>query len=504
MYLYELNGFFYIKDCDIYPNWLTYADKTYFMLNNTTREKFIQDVLPLIKNGTCGYDQKALDKIKNFNQAPKTTWTTPIPKIVEPDPINKPLKEHQIEAVKRMLTYPRYGFFLGTGSGKTLIGISLLMTLKTDSALIVTPQKVIGQYQEELNKYIPGNKYIVTNYEQLNKIPTQKFEVIILDESHKVKNVSSGLNEQVKRLTEAADRVYLFTGTPQDKSKHEIFAQLYLLYTHFMPGKTRFINRYFNLDDYYKPKSEKPEFKEELEEMLHSISWGKKTEEVITNLPPEVDHIIECKHPQDLYDELKNDRLLEFPNGSVVVADDKAKLRLKLREICSGHVRVLDPKTKRTGTKPLPQNKLPDIAKVLPTLQQGIIYADFTFDLTILKQLCDSMNYTNGVINGKTKKKESDELIKRFKNGSIKFLIIQCKSGGAGLDLYCTNNVLFYTLPESYLTYTQCLGRIRRQGQTKECNYYYFLCKDSIEEDMLFKSLKRKKNFTNKVFKIYK
>ena len=63
MYLYELNGFFYIKDCDIYPNWLTYADKTYFMLNNTTRKKFIQDVLPLIKNGTCGYDQKALDKI---------------------------------------------------------------------------------------------------------------------------------------------------------------------------------------------------------------------------------------------------------------------------------------------------------------------------------------------------------------------------------------------------------------------------------------------------------
>ena len=502
MKLYELNGFYYIKDCDTYYDWLSDQDNIpYFHLNNTTRQKFIQDILPLIKSGKCEYDQRALDKIRYFVQAPTRNLPEQVV-LIEPDPMNKPLMPHQIEAVNRMIKYPKYAFFLGTGTGKTLIAISFLMTMNLTKALIITPKKVIDQYKKELDKYIPNNQCVVTNYEQVTNYTNENFDVLILDESHKAKNYTSSISANIKKISRKTPNVYLFTGTPQDKQRHEIFSQLYLLYDHFMPGKTRFWNRYFNLNDYYKPKSEKSNFSHELTEMIESISWGKETDDVIDlSKCPENDIIIECPKPDPLYYQLTEDKVLEFSDGSAVVADSKAKLKIKQREMCCGFVRV--ERDGQKGTKRIFNPKENPVIRFLPTIDHAIIYTEFKRDIQNLSKICDDLKLSYAIVDGSTSKKKADCFIEWFKNGTIRFLIMQSKSGNAGLDLTCTNNVIFYTLPESYIVFKQCKGRIRRPGQTKVCNYYYFICEDSVEYNMI-KSLKRKKCFSNRVFKIYK
>ena len=502
MKLYELNGFYYIKDCDTYYDWLSDQDNIpYFHLNNTTRQKFIQDILPLIKSGKCEYDKKALDKIRYFVQAPTRNLPEQLA-LIEPDPMNKPLMPHQIEAVNRMIKYPKYAFFLGTGTGKTLIAISFLMTMHLTKALIITPKKVIDQYKKELDKYIPNNQCVVTNYEQVTNYTNENFDVLILDESHKAKNYTSSISANIKQISRKTPNVYLFTGTPQDKQRHEIFSQLYLLYDHFMPGKTRFWNRYFNLNDYYKPKSEKSNFSHELTEMIESISWGKETDDVIDlSKCPENDIIIECPKPDPLYYQLTEDKVLEFSDGSAVVADSKAKLKIKQREMCCGFVRV--ERDGKKGTKRIFNPKENPVIRFLPTIDHAIIYTEFKRDIQNLSKICDGLKLSYAIVDGSTSKKKADCFIEWFKNGTIRFLIMQSKSGNAGLDLTCTNNVVFYTLPESYIVFKQCKGRIRRPGQNKVCNYYYFICEDSVEYDMI-KSLKRKKCFSNRVFKIYK
>ena len=502
MRVYELNGFYYIKDCDAYYDWLSDQDNVpYFHLNNVTRQKFIQDILPLIKSGQCTCDKKVLDKIRYFDQAPKRNLPEPLV-LIEPDPINKPLMPHQIESVTRMVTYPKYGFFLGTGTGKTLIAISFLMTMEIKKALIVTPKKVIDQYKTELDKYIPDNKCVVINYEQVINYVDQDFDALILDESHRAKNYSSQISANIKQISQKTPNVYLFTGTPQDKQRHEIMAQLYLLYDHFMPGKTRFINRYFNLDDYYKPKSEKRDFSKELTNMIESISWGKETDDVVDlSACPENEIIIQCPRPDPLYYQLGEDKVLEFPDGSVVVADGKALLKIKQREMCCGFVRV--ERGTQKGTKRIFNPKDQQARKFLPTIDKAIIYTEFKRDMQNLSKICDDLKLNYAIVDGSTSKKNADSYIKGFKDGTIRFLIMQSKSGNAGLDFTCTNNVIFYALPESYIVFKQCKGRIRRPGQTKVCNYYYFICEDSLEKDMI-QSLKRKKSFTTRVFKIYK
>ena len=68
--------------------------------------------------------------------------------------------------------------------------------------------------------------------------------------------------------------------------------------------------------------------------MIESISWGKETDDVIDlSKCPENDIIIECPKPDPLYYQLTEDKVLEFSDGSAVVADSKAKLKIKQREI---------------------------------------------------------------------------------------------------------------------------------------------------------------------------
>ena len=141
------------------------------------------------------------------------------------------------------------------------------------------------------------------------------------------------------------------------------------------------------------------------------------------------------------------------------------------------------------------------LKELLSTLPNAIIYTEFKSDVKNVKLVCDELNRSYVVVDGSVKK--SDKLIERFKDNKVDFLIMQNKSGNAGLDLTCTNNVVFYTLPEGYIVYHQCKGRIRRPGQTKECNYYHLMCEDTVEYDIM-KSLKKKKSYTTKVFNLYK
>ena len=503
MEVYELNGFFYLKNFEQEFPWVTndYPDgKPYFLLNKYTRACFIKDILPLIRTGECNINHSTLYSIKNFHQ---NFPGLPQGELCEPPGIT--LHPHQIEAVNRMLTHKRYGFFLGPGTGKTLIVISYLLSTVIKDALIVTPQKVIGQYRKELDKYIPENNFIVTNYEQLHKFTSIPFEVLILDESHKAKNYTSKINENCRLIASNCDKVYLFTGTPQDKSRHEILPQLAILDIRVMPGKTRTYARYFREDDYYQPSCEIKERSEELTQLIAEYTWGKKTEDVVT-LTEDIDHKIICDHPGNPYNVLSTKRIIRGEDYLACVADNKGVLKIKLREMCNGHFTLENPEGTYKVTKfakmNLPTSKLNKLIELLKQIPKGIIYYEFTNDLWFIEKAMKELNINYRIINGSVTAKGSGKLAQEFKENKFDYLVMQSRSGNAGLDFTNVNNIIFYSLPESYIVYKQCRCRIQRIGQSKECNYWHLVCKDTIEEQ-IFNSLKKKKSFSNRVFKIY-
>jgi len=504
--IYFKNGYMNVDKCEHSESldWLTpERDHFYFHLNEYTRQLFIRDILPVRELYYISRETLLMLRDIDLSHKRDNEW-----EIVHPH--NVVLKSYQIEAVKKMLSHDRHCIFLGPGTGKTFIAISYILSKKPDKVIIYMPQSVIGQYTKQCLKKLPQD-YVITNdvevfkiydkailisnYEQLHNHMTlvggARIDAMILDESHMAKNYMSNINQQLRKLAVNCDDIYLFTGTPQDKIKSEIFFQLAILDTRFVPTKSKFLNRYFQLDDYFQPIKElRPK---ELEYMLNRIAYGAETEYLLS-LPPKNEIVIECARPEPYYSTLEKDRILELENGSTIICDTPSALVTKLRQICNGGIIT------ENGTFRFDTDKEVQLYKLLFGLNTAVIYTQFDSDIEIVSKVCEDHGRSYAVVSGKIKRKEKDANIEAFKKGEVDFLVMQARSGNAGLDLMNTNNIVFYSLPTSYIVFEQCLYRIRRIGQKKTCNYYFLVCKGSVEKKIL-KSLQKKKNFTARIYK---
>ena len=68
-----------------------------------------------------------------------------------------------------------------------------------------------------------------------------------------------------------------------------------------------------------------------------------------------------------------------------------------------------------------------------------------------------------------------------FQEGDLQTLIIQPKSGGAGIDLTAANKCIIFTQDYSYINYKQSIDRLHRPGQVNHVNYYIPIFERSIE-----------------------
>lgn len=531
-YIYEKGGYIFIKtpDKDSLPDWITkdYPGDAYFLLNSTTRIHFAKYFLPLLRDKVYTISKPLFDDIKNFKQNPSH----------EPDAGVLPefngikLKPHQIKAIELMMRHDRYGFFHGTGSGKTITALFYLNYVgKHKHIVIVTPKKVIKQYQKETIKHLPGytitefdntKPYTVTiiNFESLHKLKYKWIDCMIVDESHHAKNFMSDINKHLRNIAQSCSNIYLFTGTPIDKLRYEIFPQLSILDSRVYPSKTRFNYRYFEIDDYHQPKKEKKIFKEELDKMILEYTDGVKTEEVV-ELPPI--HFIEisCDKPVDYHDEIAKKRFLEI-DGITFEANTPAELRIKQQEICSGFLlngeELIGDKIKLRDkllyTKIIKQNALRQLLNAGHSvtledgtvfnarMNRGIIFTCFDLEIMLVSEVLKEQGKKFSIINGETSNNDVDKAKTELFEGKIDYIIANAKCANAGLDLYCINYVLFYSSPDSYITYHQCYSRMHRMGQVNTCYVLHFICKDSVETKK-YKALRNKKSFTNKLYKLY-
>lgn len=476
-------------------SWLTEYDSTryYFHVNHYTSALFRKDFLNIVQQFEVS--KETLQYISKINLHHKRDNTL---KIVQPKNIT--LKDFQVKAVQHMLDHDRAGIFFGPGTGKTLIAISYMLTTKPNKVIIYTPKRVIDQYQDEIKKYtsyriakdiedFKDNSVLIINYDIAHKILVEA-DLLILDESHRAKDFTTRTNQSLRKLSKMVKEIYLFTGTPLDRNRSEILYQLAILDEKFVPGKSNFLRRYFELDDYYTPKKEiRPK---ELDYLIGDIVIAAQTDSVV-NLPDEVDHVIKVNITNDIYQKIATDKVYELSHNNYIVADSPGKLLNKLRQVANGH--ILDEDHQRHIVHRDKLNTLYGILKDIPT---AIIYTQFDGDITYAEVAVNKLERSYVVVNGKTK--ESGPLIEWFKQGKVNYLIIQSNSGNAGLDLSNTNHIIFFGLPLSNIVFEQCKARIRRIGQTKTCHYYYLISAATVEVD-IYRKLKNKKSFTVNTFK---
>jgi len=417
------------------------------------------------------------------------------------------LRDYQVTAVDYMLKNKRFCLFMGQGTGKTIMALTYFNTVAENedggTHIVLTPKAVLKQYIIEAEKYLDDrfviitdakkletsmtdkHHLLITNYEQLINCRASRIDTLIADESQKLKSFTSDLNKAVEKLMPIIDNMYFFTGTPKDDLKDELFAQLRLMVPYIVPNKTLFNNRYFELDDFYKPEYELPTRIKELVEIIVKMTYGDDTETLL-DLPPMKNYMIECRFKdKTLYKEMTKENFIEI-DGEAIIANNSGAKRIKQRQLCNGF--IMDEYRNVYRTENPKATKLLALIEYLP---HGIIFTQFDEDIKIVSELLTSIGKTYNTVSGKTSK--PGDIVEDFKAGKFEFLVIQTVSGNAGLDLSNTNHVIFYALPESAVIFNQARYRIRRIGQLKTCNYYYLVVKGTIEKSKMIPNLKIKR-----------
>jgi len=151
------------------------------------------------------------------------------------------------------------GFFLSdvVGLGKTvttaMIVKKILFDLKGE-VLVIAPPSIQKEWRETFEKFEVGTlrHYDIKSLGKLESIrDTQKYELIIIDESHKFKNYATNRYAELERICKERikykKRVILISATPLNNKPMDIANQLYL----FQDKRDSTIDSFPNLESFF-------------------------------------------------------------------------------------------------------------------------------------------------------------------------------------------------------------------------------------------------------------
>jgi superfamily II DNA/RNA helicase len=168
---------------------------------------------------------------------------------------------YQIDAVNEGLAKIKKhnGFFLSdvVGLGKTITSAMIVkrLCLKTKGEiLIIAPPSIKQEWEETFNKFKIGSSraFVFVSFASLDKIKdTTKYEIIIIDESHKFKNFSTSRYKELeiicKEQIKYKKKIILISATPLNNKPQDIANQLYL----FQDKRDSSIDSYPNLEIFF-------------------------------------------------------------------------------------------------------------------------------------------------------------------------------------------------------------------------------------------------------------
>lgn len=443
---------------------------------------------------------------------------------VSPDLPNH-LMRHQKFGIAIADRYPKYGLFFETGTGKTVTAIEIIARKKVKT-LVVMPLSIIESvWIKDIKRFKPDmtfcNLYPLskqTRVEQLNleydvflinydgfrvsydDIRTAGFRMLVVDESSKMKNPRSRISVLLNSFAKKMDYVYLLSGTPAPNSPLEYYMQIDALSPGLL-GRNfwAYREKYF-----YQPYINKPwkwviirEKKQELLNLIKSVSVSVRKEDIV-DLPERVfeKRVVEMTPLQvDAYNNYLQMLFNAVKDGTDRTKGELFKSIMKLREITSGfYYEDSEEGDRDNGNRViirLSDTKFRELDSVLEEIgdQQVIIWANFKFEIEEIENRLLRSDRTVTTLYSGTRDRE--RAINDFKMGMVQYLVAHPQTAGHGLTFTNCSYALYFSLNYSLELWQQSLDRIYRYGQKNKCTYIILTARDSIDEIIYNKLLKK-------------
>ena len=405
------------------------------------------------------------------------------------------------------------------GTGKSMMTIAITGTLEADKGvkkmLVVCPKSIVGVWEDEFRKfadyryaltvldgtmekkrsafnYMQGAalQIIVVNYESCWRLETEitkwKPDLIVCDESSKIKTPSASQSKALHRLGRQSKYNIILTGTPITGSPLDIFSQYkFLDDSIFGTSFYLFRNRYAILGGYQNRMIVGYRHLDELVEKVHSIAFRIKIEDAV-DLPPFIDETraitLEPK-AQSLYRMLEQDCYAELANGKVTARNVLTQL-LRLAQCTGGFIRD-DIKGEAQQVSGAKLDALEDIIDTcLDEEKKVVVFARFVPEIEAIAAMLKKKKVGYAQIYGATTDR-ADQVKKFQEDPEVKVFIGQLQTTGMGLTLTAANVAVFYSLDFSYANYEQSRARIHRIGQKQKCLYIHLVGKGTVDEKIL-------------------
>jgi SNF2 family DNA or RNA helicase len=407
------------------------------------------------------------------------------------------------------------------GLGKTIEVISALKEIKAKKVLIVAPASLKYNWGKEINKFSDFS-YVTTDYKQMkyrkeeltkdveiyivnyemvrkDKYPelfNTKYDVIVADEAHKLKNPST---KAVKGFMELnSEYLWLLTGTAITNTMEDLWGLLHILDEKMFTNKFNFIEQFCITT--FNPFGRAPlivgnKNTEELQSIL-SLYMFRREKENTLSLPDKIYQDIYVKlegKQKKIYDDLEKQSWTEFSNGELYKIDNAISLLLRLRQT------TLNPSIIGGKDESVKTSTLLDILE--DTNKQVIIFSWFKGYIDILYNKLKDKGYSISKMTGDTPHKDRRKAVDNFVNGKNQLFLATIESAGVGLNLQNASTVIFMDKPYSPHLVKQAEDRVYRNGQKNKVHIISIIAENTVDED-IERILKRKQDNISEVIAV--
>ena len=425
-----------------------------------------------------------------------------------------------------------FGLLFEMGCGKTLTAIAVAgagyQIGKIKRVLIVAPTSVVAVWPKEFQDYAafpytiktllgdkksrikalddlqrfpyPHLKVAVINYEStwrdgiFEALQNFNADLIICDESQRIKTHDSEQSKAMHRLGEKAPYKMILSGTPVQNEAVDIWSQYrFLDPTIFGTNFYIFRNRYAVMGGFNRKQIVAYRDLDQLIQKEHSIAYRVTKDEAL-DLPEQTfeNRIIPLNAKErNTYDRLLRDSYAELADGGTITATTVLTKLLRLQQFTGGFL-VEDDASKPQLVSTGKLDALADILQdyVIEGRKKLVIFARFLPEVHEIERLTEKLlskvKKRAVAIYGEIKKEDRGTIVQQFQTDPATMVFIgQIDTAGTGITLTAADTCVYYSLSYNYATYSQSLSRIHRIGQRNACTYIHLIVERSVDQQIL-------------------
>ncbi|NWU99127.1 SMAL1 protein, partial [Upupa epops] len=380
------------------------------------------------------------------------------------------------------------------GLGKTIQAICIAAYYRKEwPLLVVTPSSVRFTWAEAFHRWLPSlssgsTNVIVTgrdnltaslinivSFELLSKMDKQlknTFQVVIIDESHFLKNIKTARCRAAMPILKAAKRVILLSGTPAMSRPAELYTQIAAVQPDFFPQFHHFGLRYCDARKMpwgwdYSGSSNLSELKILLEE---SIMIRRLKSDVLSQLPAK-----------------QRKMVVVAPEG--ISAKTKAVLAAEAKKMAKGYTNKQQEKEallifySRTA-----EAKIHSVVEYILELLESenhkfLVFAHHKIVLDAIVAELEKKHVEYIRIDGSTPSAERQFLCQKFQFSEKRVVaVLSLTAANMGLTLSAADLVVFAELFWNPGILIQAEDRAHRIGQTSSVNVHYLVARGTADD----------------------